>query len=52
MILLKPHDRKKTFTLTEISEICGFQSQSYFTRLFRENTGETPGEYRRKILTI
>ena len=37
-----------TFTLGEISEKCGFQSQSYFTQIFRESVGQTPGEYRKR----
>lgn len=36
-----------TFTLAEISEKCGFQSQSYFTQIFRECVGQTPGQYRK-----
>lgn len=36
-----------TFTLAEISERCGFQSQSYFTQIFRECVRQTPGQYRR-----
>ena len=30
----------------EISGLCGFQDQSYFTRSFREQMGKTPAEYR------
>ncbi len=37
-----------TFSLLEISEQCGFQSQSYFTKLFREHEGISPGEYRKR----
>ncbi len=36
-----------TFAIIEISEKCGFQSQSYFTQIFRESVGQTPGQYRR-----
>lgn len=34
-------------SLTEICYSCGFGSNSYFGKVFRENTGMTPGEYRR-----
>lgn len=33
-------------TAAEISGLCGFQDQSYFTRSFREQLGKTPAEYR------
>ena len=33
-------------TAAEISGLCGFQDQSYFTRSFREQMGKTPAEYR------
>lgn len=34
--------------VTEIAQACGLGSSSYFGRLFRECTGCTPSEYRRK----
>lgn len=33
-------------TITEISEICGFSSLSYFGKVFRQYTGVTPVQYR------
>jgi AraC-like DNA-binding protein len=33
--------------ISEISEQCGFSSFSYFSRVFRENTGDTPNAYRK-----
>ena len=33
-------------TAAEISGLCGFQDQSYFTRSFREEMARTPAEYR------
>lgn len=35
--------------LAEIAQECGFTDQSHFTRCFRESTGLTPGEYRRRF---
>lgn len=36
-----------TLSLTEISEICGYQSIYHFIRQFRAVTGSTPGAYRK-----
>ncbi|MEP2782733.1 MAG: AraC family transcriptional regulator [Pseudoruegeria sp.] len=33
--------------LAQVSVACGFSSQSHFTRRFKEQTGVTPGAYRR-----
>ncbi len=32
--------------LARIAQDCGFSDQSYFTRVFRKRTGQTPGDYR------
>ena len=37
---------QSTLTLLEVSEQCGFQTQSYFTKVFKEQVGETPSKYR------
>ena len=29
---------------------CGFESQSYFNRIFKQNCGLTPQQYRKKLL--
>jgi AraC-like DNA-binding protein len=34
-------------SLLQICEECGFNDQSYFTRVFQKRTGRPPGEYRR-----
>ena len=34
-------------SLSEIGEACGFQSQSYFIKMFRRAAGMSPGEFRR-----
>ena len=42
-------------TETEISEIawkCGFSSAAYFTKLFKQNIGITPGDYRRRYTDL
>lgn len=34
------------FRINEISKMCGFESPSYFGKIFKEETGLTPKEYR------
>ena len=41
--------RYSDYTLSEIAAVLAFSSQSHFTRVFREQTGCTPAEYRRRI---
>lgn len=41
-----------TLSLSEIGEACGFQDQSYFTKLFRRDTGLPPGQWRRRYSNI
>lgn len=36
-----------SLSLIEISEECGFQDQSYFTKKFREKVGYSPGKWRK-----
>lgn len=43
--LLRETDNK----LWEIAELTGFNDEAYFLRQFREETGITPGEYRRRV---
>ena len=35
------------FPVMEIGARCGFPDQSYFTRVFREKTGVSPGKFRK-----
>jgi len=32
--------------ISEIAKICGFEDQSWFSKIFKNNTGFTPGKYR------
>jgi len=32
--------------ISEIAKICGFEDQSWFSKIFKNNTGLTPGKYR------
>ena len=34
--------------VTEISKMCGFESPSYFGKLFRREVGMTPEQYRKE----
>ena len=36
-------------SLAEVANECGFCDQSYFTRVFRKYTGESPGEYQHRF---
>jgi len=40
---------RKEFSVTAISERCGFSSPSYFCRAFRTFTGQSPLRYRRSV---
>ncbi|MDR2965190.1 MAG: helix-turn-helix domain-containing protein [Treponema sp.] len=33
-------------SISEIAKICGFEDQSWFSKIFKNNTGYTPGKYR------
>jgi AraC-like DNA-binding protein len=37
-----------TLTVKEVAYRCGFESEHYFSRLFKRKTGLAPGEWRRK----
>lgn len=40
--------RQTSFSMSIISETVGFQSTSYFTKLFKQAYGQTPSQYRKK----
>jgi AraC-like DNA-binding protein len=33
-------------SISEIAKTCGFEDQSWFSKIFKNNTGLTPGKYR------
>jgi AraC-like DNA-binding protein len=35
-------------TLSEIAAACGFEDQSWFSKIFKNFTGLSPGKYREK----
>ncbi len=39
----------KSISLSDIAGLCGFEDQSYFTRVFRRITGVTPKKYRDSV---
>ena len=41
--------RHSEMTASAIATSLGFSSQSYFTRVFRERTGFTPSEFRKRF---
>ena len=43
--LLESSDR----TVAAVAALCGFEEAGYFSRAFRRETGQTPGEYRRSL---
>ncbi len=40
--------RETSRTVLEISEDCGFSTPSYFSKIFRDQMGQTPKEYRKQ----
>lgn len=43
--------RTTNYSISQIAEIIGFSSQSYFSQCFRKATGGTPNEYRKREKT-
>jgi AraC-like DNA-binding protein len=41
--------RTPNYSLTEIAYLTGFSDQSHFTRIFKQNTGQSPSEFRRSL---
>ncbi|MBE5968012.1 MAG: response regulator [Lachnospiraceae bacterium] len=39
-------DKEKTYTMKEISDMVGYNSQHYFSRAFKNYTGVSPNQYR------
>lgn len=42
--------KDSSFSLAEISNLCGFEEQAYFSKVFKNDTGLTPGKYREKYI--
>ena len=36
-------------SIADIAELCGFGSQQYFTKIFKKETGSSPGKYRKTL---
>ena len=45
----KGYMRDCDYNISEISEMLAFSSPQYFSRIFKQRTGLTPTEYKRKI---
>ena len=37
------------YSLTEIAYLTGFSDQSHFTRIFKQNTGQSPSAYKKEL---
>lgn len=42
--------KNRELSIKEIMKLCGFESQSYYTKVFRRLIGVNPGQYRNKFL--
>ncbi len=47
LVIAKSYLLKGNSSISEISDKCGFSSLSYFCRVFKEDTGKTPLQYRK-----
>ncbi len=41
--------KENKYTINQISELCGFSNQHYFSKVFKNKTGLTPSEYKMQI---
>ena len=39
-------------SISEISQICGYDDTGYFSKVFKKHTGQTPSEYRSQMKTL
>ena len=56
LLSLRIHNAKvllesTNYNVTEISNIIGYENPLYFSRIFKKQTGFSPSEYRKKILS-
>ena len=42
----------KNYTIKEISDMVGYNSQHYFSRAFKNYTGKSPIQYKKEVLNI
>ncbi|RXK85734.1 chromate resistance protein ChrB domain-containing protein [Filimonas effusa] len=42
--------KTSSYSLTEVAYLTGFSDQSHFTRIFKQQMGETPSEFKKKLL--
>ena len=52
IIMAKELLQERECTVSEISEMCGFGSISYFSRVFKASTGVTPTQYKKGMRKI
>jgi AraC family transcriptional regulator len=50
-VRLASEELRSTKSLAEIAAAAGFADQSHFTRIFKRTIGQTPGEFRRRVLS-
>lgn len=43
---------EKSYTIKEISDMVGYNSQHYFSRAFKNYTGKSPVQYKKEVLNI
>ena len=43
--------RESERSITEIADLCGFGNITYFEKVFKEATGQTPVQYRKNVVT-
>ena len=43
--------RESDWSITEIADLCGFGNITYFEKVFKEATGQTPVQYRKNVVT-
>ncbi len=39
-------------SVSEISQICGYDDTNYFSKVFKKHTGQTPSEYRKQMKSL
>ena len=51
ILLAKEHLTQSSNSISEIANLCGYKNMEHFCRQFKKITGQTPGEFRKKIDT-